>query len=114
MFVAGSRATQTRKVVLAGATIALAFSTSSALAQNCVTTQTGFNITNIGLLAVPAGAASAAIAGAVGSVNSIFLTQQGSAFVSAPGNPAHFPYETSPPGTESSAAETGSRKSALH
>jgi hypothetical protein len=85
---AGSRAAQTRKIGIAvGATIALALSTSSALAQNCVTTQTGFNITNIGLLAVPAGAASAAIAGAIGSVNSVFLTQQGSAFVSAPGNP---------------------------
>jgi hypothetical protein len=87
-FVAGSRSTQTRKIGIAvGATIALALSTSSALAQNCVTTQTGFTITNIGLLAVPAGGASAAIAGAIGSVNSVFLTQQGSAFVSAPGNP---------------------------
>jgi opacity protein-like surface antigen len=54
---------------------------------NCTTTQTGFTINNIGLLAIPAGAASAAIAGAVGSVNSVFLTQQGSAFVSAPANP---------------------------
>ncbi len=98
MFVAGSRSTQARKIgLVAGAAITLALSTSSALAQaappptvptpNCTTTQTGFTINNIGLLAIPAGAASAAIAGAIGSVNSVFLTQQGSAFVSAPGNP---------------------------
>jgi len=42
----------------------------------------------VGSVAIPPGAASAAIAGAIGSVNSVFLTQQGSAFVSAPANPA--------------------------
>lgn len=98
MFVAGSGSTQTHKVgIVVGATIAMAFSASSASAQapapavptpNCVNTQTGtFQITNINQLAIPAGATGSAIAGAIGSVNSVFLTQQGSAFVSAPANP---------------------------
>jgi hypothetical protein len=98
MFVAGSRSTQASKIgMLDAAATALIFSASSALAQaappppvaspNCTTTQTGFVINNIGLLAIPAGGASAAIAGAIGSVNSVFLSQQGSAFVSAPSNP---------------------------
>ncbi len=83
--------------MLDAAATALIFSASSALAQaappppvaspNCTTTQTGFVINNIGMLAIPAGGASAAIAGAIGSVNSVFLSQQGSAFVSAPSNP---------------------------
>ncbi len=55
---------------------------------NCTTAQTGTTINNIGQLAVPAGGASAAIAAAITSANSVFLTQQGSAFVSAPSNPA--------------------------
>ena len=82
--------------LVSGTVVALALSASSAFAQappavvvpNCNTTQTGpFIVTNIGQLAVPAGAAGSAIAGAIGSVNSLFLTQQGSAFVSAPPNP---------------------------
>jgi len=76
--------------ILAGTVLAVLLSTSSAFAQNCATTQTsttGSTINNIGLLAVAPGAASGAIAGAIGSVNSVFLTQQGSAFVSAPANP---------------------------
>jgi opacity protein-like surface antigen len=55
---------------------------------NCTTTQSGTFISNVGNLAVPSGGASAAIAAAVTSANSVFLTQQGSAFVSAPSNPA--------------------------
>jgi opacity protein-like surface antigen len=65
----------------------MACSASSAFAQNCTTTQTGTFIPNIGNLAVPAGAAGAALSGAIGNVNTAFLTQQGSAFVSAPSNP---------------------------
>ena len=84
MFVAGSRNIRH----LAGATIALALSASSALAQNCVNGQTGtFTISNLNQLAIPSGASGAAIAGAIGGINSIFQTQQGSAFVSAPANP---------------------------
>jgi opacity protein-like surface antigen len=76
--------------VIAGAVLAVLLSGSSAFAQNanCVTTQTGVPlITNISSLAAPPGAASATVAGAIGNVNSVFLTQQGSAFVSAPANP---------------------------
>ncbi|HWN79407.1 MAG TPA: autotransporter domain-containing protein, partial [Bradyrhizobium sp.] len=79
--------------ILAGFAFAVVISTGSgAFAQNCNTTQTGPNtVTNIGQLAVPPGGASASIANAITSANSIFLTQQGSAFVSAPSNPA--PYQ---------------------
>jgi hypothetical protein len=79
--------------VLAGFAFAVVISTGSgAFAQNCNTTQAGpTTITNIGQLAVPPGGASASIAAAITSANSVFLTQQGSAFVSAPSNPA--PYQ---------------------
>ena len=58
--------------------------------QNCTTTQvaTPTFINNIGTLAIPASAASAAISAAIGNVSTAFLTQQGSAFVSAPADPA--------------------------
>ena len=63
---------------------------SAAFAQNCTVTTAGparqFD-RSLARLAVPAGAASAAFAGAIGNVNTAFLSQQGSAFVSAPGNP---------------------------
>jgi outer membrane autotransporter protein len=57
---------------------------------NCTTTQfsTPVTIGNIGTLAIPTSAASAAISAAIGNVSTAFLTQQGSAFVSAPANPA--------------------------
>ena len=75
--------------IFSAVAFAIACSAASAsLAQNCTTTQTGTVIPNLGTLAVPAGAASAALSGAIGNVNTAFLTQQGSAFVSAPGNPA--------------------------
>jgi opacity protein-like surface antigen len=79
--------------VLAGFAFAVVISTGSgAFAQNCTTAQSGPNtINNVGQLAVPPGGASAAIAAAITSANSVFLTQQGSAFVSAPSNPA--PYQ---------------------
>jgi opacity protein-like surface antigen len=74
---------------LAAIAFAVAWSASSAaLAQNCTTTQTGIVLQNQGALAVPAGAAAAALSGAIGNVNTAFLTTQGSAFVSAPANPA--------------------------
>jgi opacity protein-like surface antigen len=74
-------------VIMAGTVLAVLGATTSAFAQNCVSNQTGTFIGNINTLAVPPGGASGAIAGAIGSVNSVFLTQQGSAFVSAPANP---------------------------
>jgi opacity protein-like surface antigen len=76
-----------RKNGIPGATLTvLLLGPSVALAQNCSTTQTGSIVNNIGNLAVPAGAASAALAGTVGNVNTVFLNPQGSAFVSAPAN----------------------------
>jgi outer membrane autotransporter protein len=78
-------------LVLAAVAFAMAGSASTAaFAQNCgPTVQSGTLpfIPNIGQLAIPSGAAGAAIAGAIGNVNTAFLTQQGSAFVSAPSNP---------------------------
>jgi opacity protein-like surface antigen len=73
--------------ILGGALTAGLLSSSVALAQNCTTTQTGATINNIGTLAVPTSSASASISAAIGNVNTAFLTQQGSAFVSAPANP---------------------------
>jgi Autotransporter beta-domain len=73
--------------VIASATGASAQVQVNALPPNCTGTVTG-NITNIGTLGGGAGAVSSTIAGVIGSVNTAFLTQQGSAFVSAPSNPA--------------------------
>jgi opacity protein-like surface antigen len=80
---------RSRNGILAGAAIAMLLSTSSAALADCAApVQTGVPLDNQGLLAIPATAAGAAISGAIGNVNTAFLTQQGSAFVSAPGNPA--------------------------
>jgi hypothetical protein len=88
IFVVKSSGTQNRNnLILTGAALALLLSTSSgAFAQNCTTTSTG-PVPGLSTLAIPAGAASAALSGAIGNVNTAFLTQQGSAFVSAPANP---------------------------
>ena len=59
----------------------------NALPTNCTGTATG-NVSNIGTLGGSAGAVSSTIAGVIGNINTAFLTQQGSAFVSAPANPA--------------------------
>jgi opacity protein-like surface antigen len=77
---------------LAGSVLASsgAFAQVTTTFQNCTTTQvpTPITITNIGTLAIPASAASSAISAAIGNVSTAFLTQQGSAFVSAPADPA--------------------------
>ena len=65
---------------------ALLLSSSAALAENCNTTQIRGHIEGTENLAIPASAASAALAGTIGNVNTAFLNQQGSAFVSAPVN----------------------------
>jgi opacity protein-like surface antigen len=75
-----------RKNSIRGATLtAVLLSSSAALADNCNSTQSG-GLAGIEKLAGQAGAASAALAGTIGNVNTIFLNQQGSAFVSAPAN----------------------------
>jgi|GEM_PF-111921 len=78
-------------LVMSGAGISEA-QAQSALPRNCYgtvsnTTVNGTPITNLGFLGGSAGAVSSTISGVIGSVNTAFLTQQGSAFVSAPGNP---------------------------
>lgn len=94
---AGARRAGARTLVFAASALVAAVAGSSgaraqapvlnALPANCTGTVTG-NITNIGTLGGGAGAVSSTISGMIGSVNTAFLTQQGSAFVSAPSDPA--------------------------
>lgn len=53
---------------------------------NCNFNQVG-GVLNLNTLAAPSSAVAGALTGAIGNINTIFLTQQGSAFVSAPPNP---------------------------
>jgi opacity protein-like surface antigen len=78
--------------VLAGVAFAMAISTGSgAFAQctNVATTGPGAPLfgPQLRALAATGGAASGAFAGALGNLSTAFLTQQGSAFVSAPNDP---------------------------
>ncbi|MBV9565942.1 MAG: autotransporter domain-containing protein [Bradyrhizobium sp.] len=82
-----------RKSLLLGGIAGVAWLSAvpAAWAQNCSTTQdpnSRLTIDNIGNLAIPPGAAAAAIAGTIGNVQTAFLAQQGSAFVSAPPSPS--------------------------
>ena len=64
------------------------FASSGAFAQNCATaTGSGQFAPFLATAATSGGAAAGAFAGALGNINTAFLTQQGSAFVSAPGDP---------------------------
>lgn len=85
--------------ISAAAAIAMACSASSAafaqappvqsVPANCGTpVQTGTFVSNAGTVSFAAGATSSALSSAIGNVNTAFLTTQGSAFVSAPPNPA--------------------------
>jgi opacity protein-like surface antigen len=74
--------------ILAGFAFAMAISTGSgAFAQNCTTTAVGPGAVFLGAAAAAGGAAAGAFAGALGNMSTAFLSQQGSAFVSAPGDP---------------------------
>ncbi len=78
--------------VLAGFVFAVVISTGSgAFAQNCTTTASGPGAPLFGAqlqaAAAAGGAAAGAFAGALGNMSTAFLSQQGSAFVSAPGDP---------------------------
>jgi opacity protein-like surface antigen len=78
--------------VLAGFAFAVVISTSSgAFAQNCTTTATGPGAPLFGAqlqaAAAAGGSAAGSFAGALGNMSTAFLSQQGSAFVSAPGDP---------------------------
>jgi opacity protein-like surface antigen len=99
MMVARSLGSRGRKagLLVGTALAALGLASTDASAQapgttvpaNCTVTGAG-QLGSLGaaLLGIPPGAASAALAGAIGNVNTAFLAQQGSAFVSAPANPA--------------------------
>jgi opacity protein-like surface antigen len=102
LFIAKSREAQSRKNwITAGAAFAALLSVSTgAIAQappappppapptpNCTSSQVG-GVVNLNQLAVPSSAVAGSLAGAIGNINTIFLTQQGSAFVSAPPNPS--------------------------
>lgn len=99
VFVAKSSSVRVRKnkMVASVAFAMLLTASTGAIAQapppappatpNCNSNQTG-PIPNLNTAAAPASAVSGALAGAIGNINTIFLTQQGSAFVSAPPNPA--------------------------
>jgi opacity protein-like surface antigen len=77
--------------VVAGLAFAMAMSTGSGAFAQCTTVATGplapFLQQQFGALAATGGAASGAFAGALGNLSTAFLTQQGSAFVSAPNDP---------------------------
>jgi hypothetical protein len=77
--------------ILASAALAamLVSGSNGALAQatpNCTSTQVG-TVLNLSQLASPSSAVAGALSGAIGNMNTMFLSQQGSAFVSAPSNP---------------------------
>jgi opacity protein-like surface antigen len=80
--------------ILAGIAFAMVASTASGAFAQCVGTVTGPGAgppANFGpqfaAIAAAGGAASGAFAGALGNMSTAFLSQQGSAFVSAPGDP---------------------------
>jgi len=88
IFAEPGRAGRRGLVFAAAAVIAAIAGSSSASAQCTVPVQTGTAIPNVGDFAVPTGATAATISSAIGNVSTAFLAQQGSAFVSAPANPA--------------------------
>jgi opacity protein-like surface antigen len=74
--------------VVAGTVLTVLLSASSAFAQNCGSVAgAGPFAPFLSTAATSGGAAAGAFAGALGNINTAFLTQQGSAFVSAPGDP---------------------------
>src|ERR1700687_1734669 len=79
---------------LAGFALAMAISTSSAAFAQCTGVVTGPGAgppanfgPQIAAIAAAGGAASAAFSAGIGNLSTAFLTQQGSAFVSAPNDP---------------------------
>jgi len=79
--------------VLAGFAFAMAVSASSGAFAQCTGAVTGAPLgvalfgNQFGAIASAGGAASGSFAGALGNLSTAFLTQQGSAFVSAPNDP---------------------------
>src|SRR5438874_10112011 len=74
--------------LLAGLAFAVAISTGSgAFAQNCTGPATGIFGPTLTALAAAGGSAAGSYAATLGNMSTAFLSQQGSAFVSAPGDP---------------------------
>jgi opacity protein-like surface antigen len=102
LFVATSSGVRVRKnkIVASAAFIVLLTASTGAVAQvppppppatpNCNFVQTPAvgGVLNLHTLAAPASSVAGSLSGAIGNMNTIFLTQQGSAFVSAPPDPA--------------------------
>jgi opacity protein-like surface antigen len=84
----GSRTAGSR--LLAGFAFAMMASASTSAFAQCVTTSAtgGGTVSLPPALTVPGATSAAALSAAIGNVNTAFLTQQGSAFVSAPANPS--------------------------
>jgi opacity protein-like surface antigen len=82
--------TVAHRLILPAVAVAVMCSASSGAFAQCAAPVLigGTAITNLSEVAVPPGAASAALSSVIGNVNTAFLAQQGSAFVSAPANPA--------------------------
>src|SRR6202171_3717068 len=73
---------------LAGIAFAAAISTGSgAFAQNCTGPSAGIFGPALTALAAAGGSAAGSYAATLGNMSTAFLSQQGSAFVSAPGDP---------------------------
>jgi opacity protein-like surface antigen len=78
-----------RRRIFSAIAFAMASSASTAAFAQCAApATTGIALSNQSQLSIPPGAVAGALSGAIGNVNTAFLTQQGSAFVSAPANPA--------------------------
>jgi hypothetical protein len=77
--------------IIASFAVAMAISTSSAAFAQCTSTAKGTGTPIFGpqftAIAATGGAASGLFASALGNIRTAFLTQQGSAFVSSPGDP---------------------------
>jgi opacity protein-like surface antigen len=77
-----------RRRIFTAIAFAMASSASSAALADCAAPVGTPILFNTADYTVPAAAAAAALSSTIGNVNTAFLSQQGSAFVSAPANPA--------------------------
>ena len=87
----GIEARARKRGLLAGLALAATISTGSSAFAQCVGAVTGPGAAFFGgqfaAIAAAGGAASGAYSGALGNIGTAILTQQGSAFVSAPNDP---------------------------
>jgi opacity protein-like surface antigen len=88
IFVVKRRTQDLKKGVIAGAACLALLSASPAALADCAAPQGAPILFNTADFVIPASAAASALSSTIGNVNTAFLSQQGSAFVSAPPNPA--------------------------